>query len=254
MVQLQDHYDAIWHRTCQQSDFDPVKLAAALDRNERACYGLTLILGHPLPQALTERIESLKQAYREIARGRIRFGKSVACHLTVYGLKRSQEAPFSRQEIEPLLRPLADVLQDELGAVSSLSVSLSGSVVSEDGAILACGGESETLGRLRTAIGRIEGVDPPKSPSIHVSIGHFCQPSGSPKAHRRALEAMERLRRWPLGTLVAREVKLVYYRNRLLDEPVRQARIQLPVAEGKLELADLFPQSRLDRQHGLWYT
>jgi hypothetical protein len=237
MTPPQPFHEALWRQTCQQEDFDAEVLAAALRRNDLPRYGLTLVLGCPLPPAIAGRIRDLKQAYDQIAPGRIRFGAPEAYHLTVYGLKRSRPAPFAPGELRPLLAGLGRVLRAELDAVATLTVPLAGSLVTESGGVLVCGGESEPLARLRAAVGRLEGVDPLKSPASHITIGQFTRPFGSRQACCQALDAVEALRAIPLGSLVAGELKLVYYRNRLLHDIVAQETIPLPATGERLSLA-----------------
>jgi hypothetical protein len=222
-------HEALWQRTWQQDDFDQEVLAAALLKNDLPSYGLTLVLGCPLPPAVAGRIEDLKNTYQQIAPGRIHFGAPAAYHLTVYGLKRSRPAPFAPGELRPLLEGLGRVLRAELGEVTTLTVPLAGSLITESGGVLVCCGESEPLAQLRAAIGCAEGMDPPKSPGTHITIGQFTRPFGSRRAYRQALSAMEELRALPPGDLSAAELKLVYYQNRLLHDIVAQETIRLPV-------------------------
>lgn len=239
MTSPQTPLDAIWQRTCQQSDFDPARLAAALGKNEHSSYGLTLVLGCPLPPTTADSIEEMKDAYREIVPDRIRFSDRATDHLTVYGLKRSRPEPFSQQELAPLLEGLGTVLHAELGSLPALAVCLRGSVVDDKGTILVCGQESERLIRLRAAIARIDGVDRLKSPGNHITIGQFTRPFGSAGAYRRALDAIEPLRDRPIGELAVREIKLIYYRHRLLGDVVGQQVIDLPVRDRTLGQGNL---------------
>ena len=225
---VQPFSEAIWQRTCSQPDFDPDRLAAALSRNNRTNYGLTLVLGCPLPAGILARIETLRAAYEEIAPGLIEFGRPDAYHLTVYGLKRSRQTPYSKEELAPILSGLDGVLRHELASVSEIRVRLSGSVVTNGGAVLVVGEPDETLVRLRAAIGRIEGVDPLKSQPTHITVGQFKQPLGSPAAYQSVLDNMQRLLSSSLGVLVENELKVIHYRHRLLHDRVREQSIPLP--------------------------
>ena len=220
-----------WQRTCRQRDFDPGTLAEILSRNERRVYGLTVVLGYPLPPTITERVERLKRAYHEIAPGRIRFTKPETHHLTTYGLRRSRKHPYSQDELGPILGKLRQVLRAELSRVEILTVPLAGSLVTQEGTIIVCGAENETLSRLRAAISQIAGVDPAKPSLNHITIGQFTQPFGSPEAYQKALQAMGQLRDYPIGELAVRELKLVYYRNRLLQDVVSREIIRLPIVD-----------------------
>lgn len=117
----------------------------------------------------------------------------------------------------------------ELASESEIRIRLTGSVVSNGGAVLVLGQPDETLVRLRAAIVRLEGVEPLKSASSHITIGQFSQPFGSTWAYRRAMEEVEALRDFPLGDLLVRELRLVYYRHRLLHDLAWQRTIRLPV-------------------------
>lgn len=220
-----------WQRTCRQRDFDPGTLAEMLYRNERRNYGLTVVLGYPLPSSITEHVERLKRAYHEITPGRIRFSGPEAYHLTVYGLKRSRQDPYDQDKLGPILGRLRQVLYAKLSRVEILAVSLAGSLVTQEGTIIICGAENETLDQIRTAISQIDGVDPLKTRSNHITIGQFTQPIGSPEAYQKALQAMGQLRDYPVGELSVQDLKLVYYRNRLLQDVVSQEIIRLPVAD-----------------------
>jgi hypothetical protein len=201
----------------------------ALAQNARTNYGLTLVLGCPLPADILQRIEALKERYRQIAPGHIDFGRPEAYHLTVYGLKRSRGTPYTQAELDPVLAGLGRVLWHELGSVSEIRVWLSGSVVAAGGAVLVNGKSDGTLVRLRAAIDRLAGVDPLKSASTHITIGQFTQPFRSALACRRAVEEVEVLRDFPIGDLLVRVLKLVYYRDRLLYDLAWQRTIRLPV-------------------------
>jgi hypothetical protein len=217
-----------WRRTRNQPDFDPDVLAAALAKNARANYGLTLVLGCPLPTGVLERIEAFRYRLCQIAPGFINFGRREAYHLTVYGLKRSREMPYTQDELAPVLAGLDRVLRHELGSVSEIRVRLSGSVVTASGAVLVLGQPDEALVRLRAAIGLIEGVDRLKSASSHITLGQFATPFGSARAYRRSMEEVEMLRDFPVGDLLVRELKLVSYRHRLLHDLAWQRSIRLP--------------------------
>jgi hypothetical protein len=221
--------EQIWQRTRSQPNFDPRRLGAALAQNTRTSYGLTLVLGCPLPADVLENIESLKDRYGLIASNHIDFGRPEAYHLTVYGLKRSRATPYTRQELDPVLSGLDRVLHRELGSVSGIRVRLSGPVVADGGAVLVLGQPDANLVRLRAAIARLAGVDPLKSPSSHITIGQFTKPFGSARACRRAMEEVEALRDFPMGNLLVGELRLVYYRHRLLHDLAWQRTIRLPV-------------------------
>jgi hypothetical protein len=222
-------HKVIWQRTHSQPDFDPDVLAAALVKNAHTNYGLTLVLGCPLPAEVLELLEALKERYRQIVPDRIDFGRPEAYHLTVYGLKRSREKPYTQEQLDPILEGLDRVLRHELGSLNEIRVWLSGSVVTGGGSLLVVGEPDETLVRLRATIGQIEGVDALKSASIHITIGQFTQPFGSSRAYRQAMEAFETLRASPSGDLLLHELKLVYYGHRLLHDLRWQQTICLPV-------------------------
>jgi len=126
---------------------------------------------------------------------------------------------------------LRQVLSAELDGVEMLSVSLVGSIVTQEGTIIVCGSESEMLNRLRTAISQIAGVDPSKPSLNHITVGQFTQPFGSPGAYQKALQAMGQLRDYRIGELCVQDLKLVYYRNRLLQDIVSQEIIKLPAVD-----------------------
>ena len=230
MTQSEAVHEAMWQNTRRQADFQAAKLAAALSRNQGTSYGLTLVAGCPLPPVVTGYIEQVKRVLKEIAPGLVDFGQSQAYHLTVYGLRRSRAQPLGEEEIRTFLDRLDQALWTELRDLAPFSLPLTGSLVTEDGAVLICGGESETLTRLRAAIGQVEGVDLLKSAANHIRIGQFRRPFGSPQAYWQAMDAIERLQQLTLGDLVVDELKLVYYRRRLLDDLVSQ--VTLPLSLG----------------------
>jgi len=214
----------------RQAEAEPA-ITAALGRQGMAQYGLTLVLGCPLPAVLSGPIAALQEACEAAAPGLVRFGDPAAYHLTVYGLKRSRPQPFARAELAPLLEALGCVLHSELGATASLAVPLRGLELTDEGTAILRGAEVETLSRLRAAICRLPGVDPPKGDGNHVALGRLARPL-APAEGQRAARLLAPLRSRPAGTLVVRELKLVTYRSRLLDDVVSQETIMLPVAPG----------------------
>jgi 2'-5' RNA ligase len=222
--------DDIWQETLGLDDFDAGRLEAAITRNQRPAYGLTLV-AHPLlgpglesPRVL-EAITELRLAWEQDLP--CSFFPQEMLHFTIYSLRRSRPKPFSPVELEELWNRLLSELRRILEATSPFAVSLRGLAVTADGAILIGVDDSPVLRRLRRAVGAIPGVSPPRSYPPHVTIGQVLAPCGRVRGFQ---QAMGYLRAWqdvPMGELNVPVLKLIYYGSRLLATVERWKKFDL---------------------------
>jgi len=224
--------DDIWQETLGLNDFDAGRLEAAITRNQRPAYGLTLV-AHPLcrtapPLAAVGQVANLSQL-------RLAWEQALSCsffpeeilHFTIYSLRRSRPELFSPEELEGLWNRLVSELRRILETTPPFVVSLHGLAVTADGAILIGVDDSPVLRRLRRAVKAIPGVSPPRSYPPHVTIGQVLAPCGSAEGFQ---QAMSYLRAWqdvPVGELNVPALKLIYYSSRLLATVERAAEFTL---------------------------
>jgi 2'-5' RNA ligase len=243
--------DDIWQETLGLDDFDAGCLEAAINRNQRPAYGLTLV-AHPLrgfcsamPPVLTvggvSDAEGPDQPHcgatvppRAAIAARfsaavlsllhLAWEQALPCtflpeeilHFTIYSLRRSCPEPFSPADLEELWNRLASELQPILEATLAFAISLRGLAVTADGAILIGVDDSPVLRRLRRAVEAIPGVSPPRSYPPHVTIGQVLAPCGSAEGFQ---QTMSYLRVWQdvsVGELSVPALKLIHYSSRLL--------------------------------------
>jgi len=244
--------DDIWQETLGLDDFDAGRLEAAITRNQRSAYGLTLV-AHPLRELCSTRstdrrrfsaaaLSQLRFAVRLNPSAPLRTGahdeaweQALPCsffseeilHFTIYSLRRSRSEPFSLVELEELWNRLVSELRPILEATPPFAVSLRGLGVTADGAILIGVDDSPVLRRLRRAVKAIPGVSPPRLYPPHVTIGQVLAPCGSVEGFR---QTMNYLRVWqdvPVGELSVPTLKLIYYSSRLLATVEREAKFTL---------------------------
>ena len=222
--------DDIWQETLGLDDFDAGRLEAAITRNQRPAYGLTLVaqplLGPGLePRRVLEAIAELRPAWERALS--CSFFPEEILHFTIYSLRRSRPEPFSPAELEALWNRLASELRPILEAIPPFAISLRGLAVTADGAILIGVNDSPVLRRLRQAIETIPGVSQPRSYPPHVTIGQVLAPCGSTEGFR---QAMGYLRAWwdvSVGELSVPALKLIYYGSRLLATVERWQKFDL---------------------------
>ena len=211
--------DDIWQETLGLDDFDAGRLEAAITRNQRPAYGLTLV-AHPLrgpglnPRGVLEAIAELRPAWEQALP--CSFFPEEMLHFTIYSLRRSRPEPFSPAELEELWNRLLSELRPILEATPPFAISLRGLAVTADGAILIGVNDSPVLRRLRQAIEAIPGVSQPRSYPPHVTIGQVLAPCGSTEGFRQAMGYLRAWRDVSVAELSVPALKLIYYGSRLL--------------------------------------
>jgi len=211
--------DDIWQETLGLEDFDAGRLEAAITRNQRPAYGLTLV-AHPLrgpglePRRVLEAIAELRPAWEQALP--CSFFPEEMLHFTIYSLRRSRPEPFSPAELEELWNRLLSELRPILEATPPFAISLRGLAVTADGAILIGVNDSPVLRRLRQAIEAIPGVSQPRSYPPHVTIGQVLAPCGSTEGFRQAMGYLRAWRDVSVAELSVPALKLIYYGSRLL--------------------------------------
>jgi 2'-5' RNA ligase len=222
--------DDIWQETLGLDDFDAGRLEAAITRNQRPAYGLTLV-AHPLrglglePRSVLEAIAELRPAWEQVLL--CSFFPEEILHFTIYSLRRSRPEPFSPAELEELWNRLISELQPILEAVPPFSISLRGLAVTADGAILIGVDDSPLLRRLRRAVEAIPGVSPRRSYPPHVTIGQVLAPCGLAEGFQQAMGYLQDWRDVPVGELRVPALKLIYYSSRILATVERVAEFNL---------------------------
>jgi 2'-5' RNA ligase len=220
----------IWQETLGLDDFDAGRLEAAITRNQRPAYGLTLV-AHPLrglglePRSVLEAIVELRPAWEQALL--CSFFPEEILHFTIYSLRRSRPEPFSPAELEELWNRLISELQPILEAVPPFSVSLHGLAVTADGAILIGVDDSRLLRRLRRAVEAIPGVSPRRSYPPHVTIGQVLAPCGSAEGFQQAMGYLRVCQDVPMGELRVPALKLITYSSRILATVERAAEFTL---------------------------
>jgi len=219
--------DYIWQETLGLNDFEAGRLEAAITRNQRPAYGLTLV-AHPLRRMappLAAVLSPLRPACEQALP--CSFFPEEILHFTIYSLRRSRPEPFPPAELEELWNQLVSELRPILEATLPFTVSLRGLAVTADGAILIGVDDSPILRRLRQAVEAIPGVSPPRSYPPHVTIGQVLAPRGSAEGFQQAMGYLRAWRDASLGELNVPALKLIYYSNRLLATVEREAEFTL---------------------------
>jgi 2'-5' RNA ligase len=219
--------DDIWQETLGLNDFDAGRLEAAMTRNQRPAYGLTLV-AYPLRRTPPPSVAVLSQL-------RLAWEQALPCsffpeeilHFTIYSLRRSRPKPFSPVELEELWNRLVSELRHILEATPPFAVSLRGLAVTADGAILIGVDNSLVLCRLRQAVEAIPGVSPPRSYPPHMTIGQVLAPCGSADGFRQTMGYLMAWQDVPVGELNVPTLKLIYYSSRLLATVEREAEFTL---------------------------
>jgi 2'-5' RNA ligase len=222
--------DDIWQETFGLDDFDAGRLKAAITRNQRSAYGLTLV-AHPLcgpdlePCQVLEVIAELRLAWEQTLP--CSFFSEEILHFTIYSLRRSCPEPFSAVEVEELWNRLASELQSIVESTPPFVVLMRGLAVTANGAILIGVDDNPVLRRLRQALKAIPGVSQPRSYPPHVTIGQVLAPCGSTEGFRQAMETLWAWRDVSVGELSVPVLKLIYYSNRLLATVERWKKFDL---------------------------
>jgi 2'-5' RNA ligase len=220
----------IWQETLGLEDFDAGRLEAAITRNQRPAYGLTLV-AHPLcgsdlePCQVLETIAELRLAWEQALP--CSFFSEEVLHFTIYSLRRSCPEPLSAAELEELWNWLASELRPILEATPPFAVFLRGLAVTANGAILIGVDDNPVLRRLRRAVKAIPGVSQPRSYPPHVTIGQVLAPCGSTEGFRQAMDYLWAWRDVSVGELSVPVLKLIYYSNRLLATVERWKKFDL---------------------------
>jgi 2'-5' RNA ligase len=222
--------DDIWQETLSLDDFDAGRLEAAIARNQRPAYGLTLV-AHPLrglglePRRVLEVITELRPAWEQALP--CSFFPEEMLHFTIYSLQRSRPEPFFPTELEELWNRLVSELRLILEATPPFAISLRGLAVTADGAILIGVDDSPVLCRLHQAIEAIPEVSQPRSYPPHVTIGQVLAPCGSTEGFRQALGYVLAWQDVSVGELSVPALKLIYYSSRLLATVERWKKFDL---------------------------
>jgi len=258
--------DDIWQETLGLNDFDAGRLEAAITRNQRPAYGLTLV-AHPLRGLCSARSPVLSSSASltvnsvegpvlspvegpdqppcgatvprlsaaVLSRLRLAWRQALPCsflpeeilHFTIYSLRRSRPEPFSPAELEEMWNRLAFELQPILEATLPFAVPLRGLAATADGAILIGVDDSTVLRCLRQAVQAIPGVSPPRSYPPHVTIGQVLAPCGSAERFRQTIGYLRAWQDVPVGELSLPALKLTCYSSRLLATVEREAEFTL---------------------------
>jgi 2'-5' RNA ligase len=225
----------IWQETLGLYDFDAGRLEAAITRNQRPAYGLTLV-AHPLRGLCsTGSPDRRRFSTATLSRFRLAWEQALPCsffpegilHFTIYSLRRSCPEPFSPAELEDLWNRLTSELRPILEATLPFAVSLRGLAVTADGAILMGVDDSPVLRRLRGSVKAISGVSPPRSYPPHVTIGQVLAPCGSAESFRQTVSYLRAWQDVPVGELSVSALKMIYYSSRLLATVEREAEFTL---------------------------
>lgn len=219
--------EAIWQRTCRLTDFDPVVLEQARARSAQPAYGLTLVADYPLPGDLLTGIERLRRVCRQVMNEGVELYLDDHLHLTVYSLVRSRTEPLSEEELAAVWSCWLPQLEEMARRLSSLEVPLGGLSVTWNGAVLTCGAVTDGLRRLQRQVSRLPGVAAPRDVPPHITIGQVIRPFGAARAFRQAMAVLHRHAADSVGTLRSPQLRVLYYRSRLLDQVIRSAVIPL---------------------------
>ena len=219
--------EAIWQRTCRLTDFDPVVLEQARARSAQPAYGLTLVADYPLSGDLLTGIERLRCVCRQVLDEGVELYLDDHLHLTVYSLMRSRTEPLPEEELAAVWSCWLPQLEEIARRLSSLEVPLGGLSVTWNGAVLACGAVTDSLRRLQRQVSRLPGVAAPRDVPPHITIGQVIHPFGAARAFRRAMAVLHRHAADSVGTLRSPQLRVLYYRSRLLDQVLRSAVIPL---------------------------
>ncbi len=245
-----------------KSIFRKTEIQELVAKNTSPSYGLTIVFGRPLPDALTERIRTVRAELEALIPGRIWWYEDSHLHVTIYAPKRGRYSPvpsgFHSSHLHaplPLTREeLPDNFYDIVGLVNqiepfelefqTLSLDQRGTI-----ALLGTPDKKEPVLQLKEIAGAIErGVpeeeqklDVPKhlTPDLHSAIGCFryLEPLAPPEEEAFITGAALRMirangkdyqqRRLEPATVEVREVSLIHYADRLLKNILGMVALKL---------------------------
>jgi 2'-5' RNA ligase len=212
------------------ADFDPAVLEGKLIRNAHPAYGLTLVADYPLPDYVLGGIERLRQVCRRALGDGVVLYPDDHLHLTVYSLLRSRTDLLPEDVLATVWSRWLPRLAAVAGQLPSLTVPLNGLSITFNGAVLVCGAATDGLRWLQEQVSQLPGVAAPRDIPPHITIGQVSRPCGTPEAFDRTMATLYPHAADPVGTLRSDQLRLLYYRSRLLDQVIQQ--VSIPLGQG----------------------
>ena len=236
----------------RKSIFNKAKLQELLAKNTSPSYGLTIVFGRPLPEALTEHVRALRAELEVLLPGRICWYEDYHLHTTIYAPKRGRYSPIpsslqgshlhhaplplTRQELPPNFYDIVRLINQ----IEPFKLEFHALSFDQRGAIALIGSPSkeEPVLQLKQVADAIERnvpekerkLDAPKhpTPDLHSAIGYFRYLEPLILKEEEIFAAKARLQRVEINgksylqravelpAVEVREVKLVHYGDRLL--------------------------------------
>jgi hypothetical protein len=219
------------------------KVATTFYKNTTTSYGLTLVAGLPLPEAIGDRIQQVQAQLETLAPQGFSWYGIEQLHTTLLAPLRGRyrAAPaLGRDELPAHFEAFLHDLSECCTQQPPLSLLLAGVRVTEDGAVVVH--EQTLMQRLAARLSRHPKLDRPKyAGGLYVVIGYLQSANlfASEAERVRFYEELRRHAEIPIGTMTIHQVWLVHYRNRTLSRIV-----------GKVSLW-LGRPNQLDMQHVL---
>jgi len=231
--------------------FDEEKVKQTIHKNQATSYGLTLVIGLPLPADICSRVHLIQRQLEVLTLGCFFWYDAEHLHATLVAPLRGRyrEHPVLQQaELPADLNGFAADLADFFAKRQPFSLELGGVNITPDGMVtvnVAC--ETDLRRQLAASLRRHPALDLPKHEGgLRVVIGHWnsIRSSASDEAGTRLEQVLLQLTDIPIGRMTVQQVWLVHYANRTLDRIVGR----IPLTLGQ---ANSLTAERLLRELGI---
>ena len=195
-----------------------------LQRNVAVSYGLTLVAGLPLPQALIEALLALQSILERQWAGLIKWYAPDHLHVTLAAPLRGRyrlAPPLQRTELPAAWPDFVTELGRLCTALPPIDLGLSAVLLRERVFLIEVVGGATHAAAFRELISRCDGFDSPNQALFwpHVSFGSLIPGATIPEGVPLPVAAPAEVRVFDLS--------LVHYANRTLSSVVGQARLAL---------------------------
>ncbi len=210
---------------------DAVREAVA--RNSATSYGLTLIVGLPLPSDVTDRIVHAQSQIERTSPARFTWYGPKHLHVTLLALLRGRyrEAPcLQRVELPANLDAFVCDLSTQFENLQPFPIVFSGIFLTDSGVVVVQGTSRPAL--FDTLADKFAELDRPlPERDLHVSIGFLNNPStpASLEEQHRLERIFDPLSAFSIGRYEVKRVSLVHYANRTLNRVLGQVHFDLGV-------------------------
>jgi len=231
-----------------KSTLNPTKVQHTIQKNTATSYGLTLVTGTPFPVEISTRVQHIQTQLDALAPGCFTWYGLDHLHATLVAPLRGRyrdAPPLQRDELPADLEGFVQDLSNFFAGHEPFLLDLAGVHLTTSGFVLL--GEKTMVGQLSSSLRRYPELDPPKhAPGLHVAIGYLNteRPFAIDEEMRQFELVLAEIRDTPVGRVLVKQVWLVHYANRTLDQIVGR----VPFTLGK---ANAITVGRLLRELGI---